>query len=69
VTFVPAFVATEKCETCGRLVVDGSTDFGGVVLRPTCSGVRVSVNGAEDVFISESELRDFLARAYGPGVP
>jgi hypothetical protein len=58
--------ATEKCERCGRLVVDASTDFGnGLVLRPTCEGIRVAVNDDRVIYLSERELRDFLERAYG----
>lgn len=65
-SFDPTRTATTKCEQCGRRVVDGSTDFGnGMILRPTCQGIRVAVNEDRVVFISEAELRDFLERAYG----
>jgi hypothetical protein len=57
---------TEKCDRCGRLVVDASTDFGnGLVLRPTCQGLKVVMNGERELYLSVSELRDFLERAYG----
>lgn len=62
------------CAKCGRVVVDGSTDFGGpmgrsVVLAPTCSGIEVRVAGEVLTVVSADELRHFLARAYGDPVP
>lgn len=62
------------CEKCGRLVEDGSMDFGiGFALHPTCRGIEVRVkdcSGHQPVmrslgFISADELRYFLAGAYG----
>jgi hypothetical protein len=31
------------CERCGRVVEDGSTDFGGFILKQTCEGIEVRV--------------------------
>lgn len=58
------------CERCGRVVVDQSTDFGGLLLKPTCNGVQVKVqatNGLwrEVCWVTADELREFLRRAYG----
>jgi hypothetical protein len=63
------------CERCGRVVEDGSTDFGGFILKPTCEGIEVRVkrdqgSGYRQVcYVSADELRHFLARAYGDPVP
>jgi hypothetical protein len=62
------------CERCGRLAVDGGTDFGiggsqnAFVLDPTCFGVAVKVGGRVLGYVAAAELQSFLDRAYGaPG--
>ena len=66
-------VATRICGKCGLRVVDGSTDWGGVMLDPGCDGIMVKVKSRPDsagvweavAVVTRDELEAFLERAYG----
>jgi hypothetical protein len=63
-------MATKPCERCGRMVVDGSTQWDGLLLDPVCGGIDVTVREENGLWrqvavVTAGELRGFLERAYG----